>query len=69
MEKTELVKNLKQKLNLESAQAEHAVDTVIAELVSPFVLRKPGGQVGLLDNSCTNNCKEPQSSRTVELGR
>ena len=59
MEKAELVKMLSEKVRIDHTQAETAVNAVLAELVSPFVLRKPGAEVALLDNSCRNNCKEP----------
>lgn len=60
MDKKELVDNLSKKLKVESAVAETAVNETIAEIASPLIFRKPGGEAGLiLDNSCSNNCKEP----------
>ncbi len=57
MEREELVKSIAKKLSIEEQKAEIAINEVIAELASPFVFRRPGEEVGLLDNSCTNNCK------------
>jgi nucleoid DNA-binding protein len=62
MEKNEVVARLAESLKLDRKQAEAAVDAVIAELASPFVFRRPGEEVALLDNSCTNNCKEPKQA-------
>lgn len=59
MEKAELIKDITKRFKLEQNQAELVINEVIAELVSPYVLKRPGEEVGLLDNSCRNNCKEP----------
>ncbi len=69
MEKAELVKVLSQRLRMEPQQAEQAVELVIAELVSPAILRKPGAEVAFLDNSCTNNCKAPEIAEQVTRPR
>ena len=66
MEKKELVSALSKKLKIDAMQAEQAVNETIAELASPYVFRKPGAEVGLLDNSCTNNCKEPAVRESIE---
>lgn len=58
MEKRELVSAIAKKIKIDMTQAELAVNEVIAELASPYILKKPGEEVALLDNSCTNNCKE-----------
>lgn len=57
MEKEEFVKVLAERLRIDTKNAETAVNMTIAEIASPFVFKRPGGEVGLLDNSCTNNCK------------
>lgn len=59
MEKAELVKAIAEKLQLSPLQVNDMVNEVISELISPYIFRKPGEMVGLLDNSCTNNCKSP----------
>jgi hypothetical protein len=59
MEKEELVKAMASKLNINDSQAELTVNAVIAELASPLVFKKPGEEVGFInDNNCRNNCKE-----------
>ncbi len=62
MEKMKLVEAIARKLELEPRRAELAVDAVIAELVSPWIVARPGEEVALLDNSCTNNCKQPMAA-------
>ena len=57
MEKEELVKAIAKRISIDAQKAELAVNEVIAEIASPFVFRKPGEEVGFIDNSCTNNCK------------
>jgi hypothetical protein len=64
MEKKEMVEALTKKLKMDSAQAEQAVNMVILEIASPYIFKKPGGEVGFLDNSCHNNCKEPSAIQT-----
>ena len=65
MEKKELVATISRKLKIESTVAESAVNDTIAELAAPYVFRKPGDEAGLiLDNSCSNNCKEPAAVST-----
>lgn len=66
MEREEFVKTLAERLRIDTTHAENAVNMTIAEIVSPFVFKRPGGEVGLLDNSCTNNCK-PQAALSEEL--
>lgn len=58
MEKSEVVREIAKRVELDVAKAELVVDAVIAEIVSPHLLL-PGGEVAFLDNHCTNNCKEP----------
>lgn len=62
MEKMELVDAIARKLELEPRRAELAVDAVLAELVSPWIMVRPGEEIALLDNSCTNNCKQPMAA-------
>ncbi len=57
MEKQELVKTIAGKLKIETGVAEQAVNDVIVELVSPYVLRRPGEEVAFLDNNCNNSCR------------
>lgn len=57
MEREEFVKTLAERLRIDTTHAETAVNMTIAEIVSPFIFKRPGGEVGFLDNSCTNNCK------------
>ena len=65
MEKRELVAAISKKLKVDSTIAESAVNDTIAELAAPYVFKKPGDEAGLiLDNSCTNNCKEPAAVST-----
>jgi hypothetical protein len=65
MEKEELIKAIAGRLKIETPVAESAVNQVIAELVSPFLLRKPGQEVGFInDNHCRNNC--PKGEVEVE---
>lgn len=61
MEKKELVSALAKKMKVDTARAELAINEVIAELASPYVFRRPGEEVALLDNGCHNNCKAPAS--------
>ena len=55
----QLVSAVAKKAKISDEQAEVVVNQTIAEMVSPFVLQRPGSEVALLDNSCTNNCKKP----------
>ena len=55
----QLVSAVAKKAKISDEQAEVVVNETIAEMVSPFVLQRPGSEVALLDNSCRNNCKEP----------
>jgi hypothetical protein len=65
MEKRELVAELSKKLKIESSVAESAVNETIAEIAAPYVFKRPGEEAGLiLDNSCSNNCKEPAAVST-----
>lgn len=63
MTKNDLVAQIAKKAGIKESQSETVVNEVIAELVSPHVLRAPGSEVALLDNSCTNNCKEQLAER------
>lgn len=61
MEKRELVGAIAKKFNLDESNAEHSVNAVITELASPYIFKRPGEEVGFInDNNCTNNCQEPQ---------
>jgi hypothetical protein len=65
MERKELINLISAKYKINERQAESAVNQVIAELVSPFLLRKPGQEVGFInDNHCINNC--PKKEAEVE---
>ena len=69
MEKHELAKTISARLKIDEAQAELAVNEVIAELVSPYILKRPGEEVALLDNSCTNNCRPAEAISERRAGR
>ena len=59
MEKTELIKAISKRANINTEQAEVALDQAIVELVSPKIFPKTGEEVGFInDNSCTNNCTD-----------
>jgi hypothetical protein len=65
LDKRELVAELSKKLKIENSVAESAVNETVAELVAPYVFKRPGDEQGfILDNSCSNNCKEPAAVST-----
>lgn len=65
MTKKELIAQVARKAAISEGQSETVVNEIIAELASPHVLRAPGSEVALLDNSCRNNCKEQIAERTT----
>ena len=58
MNKKELVEQIAARTKISTDQSALAVNEIIAEIAAPYVLRAPGSEVALLDNSCTNLCKE-----------
>ena len=58
MIKEELVKKIAKRFKIDQKKAELIVNDAIAEMASPALFPTPGEEVGFLDNSCTNNCKE-----------
>lgn len=69
MDKRDLVAAIQKKYKIESGVAESAVNDTIAELAAPFILKKAGGEVAFLDNSCSNNCKEPLAAVTNAVNK
>lgn len=69
MEKRELVSALAKRVKIDMAQAELAVNEVIAELASPYVFKKPGEEVAFLDNGCNNSCKAPVAEMRAPIRR
>ena len=69
MEKRELVKTISGRLKIDEAQAELAVNEVIAELVSPYILKRPGEEIALLDNNCTNISRPAEVLSERRAGR
>lgn len=69
MDKEKLVTKMAEQLRINAKEAENIVNLTIAEIVSPFVLKRPGSEVGLLDNSCKNNCKGLQLEEIEQRNR
>ena len=58
MDKKQLVEKISKRMSIDATKADTAIDSVIADIVSPYVLN-PGETVGFInDNNCRNNCKE-----------
>ncbi|MBU0970283.1 MAG: hypothetical protein KKC20_06525 [Proteobacteria bacterium] len=68
MEKSELIKAISKRANINPEQAELALDQTIVDLISPKIFPKTGEEVGFInDNNCKNNCKDaliPDQMRT-----
>ncbi len=59
MDKQTLIATISTRANINVEQAEIALNEAIVEAVSPKIFKKPGEEVGFInDNHCTNNCKE-----------
>lgn len=70
VDKKELVDVIAKKASVSSEDALLMVNEVIAELVSPSIFGKPGGEVGFInDNNCKNNCKEALAVREQSIQR
>lgn len=70
VDKKELVDVIAKKASVSNEDALFMVNEVIAELVSPSIFAKPGGEAGFInDNNCKNNCKEALAVREQSIQR